>query len=59
MNSISALQELISFLYVSVIKTGPYSEKISEVLHNVVDVDGEEIRVSFILSNSKGYNSVT
>ncbi|XP_022335472.2 RAB11-binding protein RELCH homolog isoform X2 [Crassostrea virginica] len=39
MNSISALQELISFLYVSVIKTGPYSEKISEVLHNVVDVD--------------------
>ncbi|XP_062567299.1 RAB11-binding protein RELCH homolog [Saccostrea cucullata] len=39
MNSMSALQELISFLYVSVIKSGPYQNKISEVLHNVVDVD--------------------
>ncbi|XP_048752282.1 RAB11-binding protein RELCH homolog isoform X2 [Ostrea edulis] len=39
MNSMSALQELMSFLYVSVIKTGPYCNNISNVLHRVVDVD--------------------
>uniref|UniRef100_K1PHE9 Uncharacterized protein n=1 Tax=Magallana gigas TaxID=29159 RepID=K1PHE9_MAGGI len=54
MNSMAALQELISFLYVSVIKTGPYSDRVGEVLHNVVDVDISRFpKPSSILSDLK------